>query len=57
MHLEDGLTIKEINKILGIADEQRVKKWCAKYRKEGMLSLQYQPKVRPRKVYERNKSN
>lgn len=48
MHVEDGLTIKEINKLLNIADDQRVKKWCAIYRKHGMEGLQPRPKGRPR---------
>lgn len=48
MHIEQGFTIREITKWLGIADEQRVNKWCIKYRKEGMLALQYTPKGRPR---------
>lgn len=49
MHINDGLTITEINRRLGIADEQRLKKWCATYRKEGLLGLQPQPKGRPKK--------
>ena len=50
MHFEDGLSRKEITNILGIADEQRVNKWCIKYRKEGLSGLQYQSKGRPRKI-------
>lgn len=49
MHVEEGLTIREITKRLGILDEQRVNKWCIKYRREGMLAVQYTPKGRPRK--------
>jgi transposase len=49
MHFEDGLTYKEITNILGITDEQRVNKWCIKYRKEGLSSLQSQSKGRPHK--------
>lgn len=48
MHVEEGLTIKEINKRLKISDEQRVKKWCAIYRRRGMEGLQPQAKGRPR---------
>jgi transposase-like protein len=50
MHIEDGLTIREINERLGIADRQRLKKWCAAYRKEGLLGLQPQRKGRPKKI-------
>lgn len=49
MHMEDRTTIREINKHLGILDEQRIKKWCAIYRKKGLIGLQNQPKCRPRK--------
>lgn len=49
MHLEDGLTTREVTRLLGIADEQRVNKWCVTYRKKGLLGLRYQPKGRPRK--------
>jgi transposase len=47
LHLNEGLTIREINTQLSIADEQRVKKWCAIYRKKGLLRLQPQYKGRP----------
>lgn len=50
MHFEDGLTCKEITNILEIADEQRVNKWCIKYRKEGLIGLQSHSKGRPRKI-------
>ena len=50
MHMEDGLTIREINKRLGIADKERLKKWCAAYRKDGLQGLQTQPKGRPKKT-------
>lgn len=50
MHIEYGLTIKEINNQLGIADEQRLKKWCAIYRRDGFMGLQPQPKGRPKKT-------
>lgn len=49
MHIEDGLTTREVTKRLGIVDEQRVKQWCITYRKKGMHGLLYQPKGRPRK--------
>lgn len=48
MHVEEGLTIREINKRFEISDEQRVKKWCAIYRRQGMEGLQPQPKGRHR---------
>lgn len=47
MHIDDGLTIREINELLGIADKQRLKKWCAAYRKEGLAGLQPKLKGRP----------
>lgn len=50
MHFEDGLSRKEITTILGIADEQRVNKWCIIYRREGLIGLQRQSKGRPRKI-------
>ena len=50
MHIEAGLTIREINTRLGIADKQRLKKWCAAYRKEGLSGLQPQRKGRPKKT-------
>ena len=46
MHLEEGLTIREVNKRLKIADVDRVKKWCAIYRKDGLSGLQPKPKGR-----------
>ena len=49
MHMEGGLTKREVCNRLGITDEQRVKKWCAIYRKRGAVGLQYKPKGRPRK--------
>jgi len=49
LHLEEGLTKREVCNRLGITDEQRVKKWCAIYRKTGIVGLQYKPKGRPRK--------
>lgn len=49
MHLEDKLTVKQVNSIFGISDEQRLKKWCAKYRKNGLDGLLYSSKGRPRK--------
>ena len=50
MHIEDGLTIREINSRLGIADKDRLKKWCAAYRKDGLLGLRPQPKGRSKKI-------
>lgn len=50
MHFEDKLSCKEITNILGIVDEQRVNKWCIKYRKEGLSGLQSQSRGRPRKI-------
>lgn len=49
MHLEDGVTNREINEHFGIVDEQRIRKWCAIYRKKGLSGLQYQHKGRARK--------
>jgi transposase len=49
LHLEDGLTKKEVCNRLGITDEQRVKKWCSVYRKKGLVGLQYKTKGRPKK--------
>ena len=50
MHLQDGLTAREITKLLGLKDEQRVNKWCITYRRKGLLGLQYQPKGRPKQI-------
>jgi len=50
MHLEEGLTAREITKLLGLTDEQRVNKWCITYRRKGLLGLQYQPKGRPKQI-------
>ncbi|MEG6586534.1 helix-turn-helix domain-containing protein [Dendrosporobacter sp. 1207_IL3150] len=48
LHIEDGLTIRQVTTLLGIVDKDRVKKWCAMYRKDGMPGL-LRPKGRPRK--------
>lgn len=51
MHIEDGVTTREIMKRLGILSERRVTAWCEKYRKEGEPGLlQHKPKGRPRKI-------
>lgn len=49
MHLEEGITTREIMERLGIISERRVTLWCEKYRKNGCLGLQSQLKGRPRK--------
>jgi len=49
LHLETGLTIKEVNHRLAIADPDRVKKWCATYRKDGFAGLQPKPRGQYRK--------
>lgn len=49
MHLEEGLTTREIMERLGIVSERRVTLWCENYRREGHLGLQPKPKGRPRK--------
>ena len=49
MHLEDGITTREIMERLGIVSERRVTLWCEKYRKEGVLGLQAKLKGRPKK--------
>jgi transposase len=48
LHIEDGLTFRQVTTLLGITDRDRVKKWCAMYRKSGMPGL-LRPKGRPRK--------
>lgn len=53
LHIEDGLTIRQITTLLGITDKDRVKKWCAMYRKDGMPGL-LRPKGRPRKCRQSN---
>lgn len=49
MHIEEGLTTKEVTNLLGIADEQRVNKWCITYRKKGLSGLLSKPKGRSKK--------
>ncbi|WP_027085583.1 helix-turn-helix domain-containing protein [Cohnella panacarvi] len=39
LHVEEGWTYRQINEHLGIADQDRMKKWMRKYRNLGQFGL------------------
>ena len=46
LHLEEGLTLREVMQRLDIVAVSRIKAWCTAYRKEGKSGLQVKPKGR-----------
>ena len=47
MFIEEGITKKEVARILGITDSNRIKRWASTYRKYGVTGLMPKPKGRP----------
>lgn len=52
LHLEDGLTVRDVMDRFGVAAQGTVRAWCVAYRKSGAQGLMPRPKGRPPAVPE-----